>query len=282
MRDFVYRLGSDQEPPPPATARKAIARLEKGNADFADLVSGRRPDLIRHDDMGRAGDGRPPVQSPFAAVLGCSDARVPAELVFAEGVNDLFLLRVAGNVLATECMGSLEFAAANFTESLKVVVVVGHTECGAVRAAVKAYLDPDQYLAVAPTHGLRSLVDRILVAVRMADQALKAEHPKAAADPRRYADALTGVAVPLNAALTAETIRQEFASRPKAAGLAKPPAVVYGVYDLVTQRVGLPGPDAAGFAPGLTDAPATAAELNALAGRLAAAPLVRRALAAKA
>src|SRR5262249_5108503 len=81
-------------------------------------------------------------QSPFALVLGCSDARVPIESVFDQSFNDLFVVRIAGNVLGTECVGSFDYAVRHLGGGLKAVVVLGHTGCGAVTAAVDTYLNP--------------------------------------------------------------------------------------------------------------------------------------------
>ena len=112
-------------------------------------------------------------QTPFALVLGCSDARVPIEQIFDQSPNDLFVIRVAGNVLGVECLGSIDYAVANLGKSLKLVVVLGHSTCGAVSAAVDSYLAPKNYAEIAFTHALRSLVDRIQTAVRGAANALE-------------------------------------------------------------------------------------------------------------
>ena len=111
-------------------------------------------------------------QTPFAVVLGCSDARVPIEQIFDQAPNDLFVIRVAGNVLGVECLGSIDYAVAHLGKSLKLLVVLGHSTCGAVSAAVDSYLAPKNYAEIAFTHALRSLVDRIQTAVRGAAQAL--------------------------------------------------------------------------------------------------------------
>ena len=116
--------------------------------------------------------GAPPVQTPFALVLGCSDARVPIEQIFDQSYNDLFVIRVAGNVLGVECLGSIDYAMNVLGGSLKLLVVLGHSSCGAVSAAVDSYLAPRDYASIAFTHALRSLVDRIQVAVRGAATAL--------------------------------------------------------------------------------------------------------------
>jgi len=86
--------------------------------------------------------GQLPKQAPFAVVVGCSDARVPTEMIFGQGFNDLFVIRVAGNVLGDVCLGSIDFALSALSDSVKVVVMLGHSGCGAVTGAVDAYLRP--------------------------------------------------------------------------------------------------------------------------------------------
>jgi carbonic anhydrase len=98
-------------------------------------------------------------QTPFAIVLGCSDARVPAEIVFDQGLGDLFVIRVAGNIVAPSQVGSVEFAAARY--GTRLVVVLGHSQCGAILATVEALRDPDQN----HSHNLLSIVDRVRPAV---------------------------------------------------------------------------------------------------------------------
>lgn len=94
-------------------------------------------------------------QEPFAIILGCSDSRVPAELVFDQGFGDLFVIRVAGNIVAPSQIGSVEFAAAKF--ATRLVVVLGHTQCGAIHATLEELRRP----ARTQWENLRSIVDRI-------------------------------------------------------------------------------------------------------------------------
>ncbi len=94
-------------------------------------------------------------QEPFAIVLGCSDSRVPAEIVFDQGLGDLFVIRVAGNIVAPSQVGSVEFAARLYRTRL--VVVLGHTGCGAIQATVDDIERPAQE----PSRNLRSIVARI-------------------------------------------------------------------------------------------------------------------------
>lgn len=112
-----------------------------------------------HDSAATLGQVRrlplPQTQEPFAIVLGCSDSRVPAELVFGQGFGDLFVIRVAGNIVAPSQVGSVEFAAARF--GTRLAVVLGHTQCGAVAATVEELRQPASH----QSPNLRSIVDRI-------------------------------------------------------------------------------------------------------------------------
>lgn len=94
-------------------------------------------------------------QEPFAIVLGCSDSRVPAELVFDQGFGDLFVIRVAGNIVAPSQVGSVEFAAARF--GTRLVVVLGHSQCGAITATLEELLGKSS----TSSRNLRSIVDRV-------------------------------------------------------------------------------------------------------------------------
>ena len=136
------------------SAEDALARLREGNRRF---VAGQptTPPLTSYERKALAAD-----QSPFAIVLGCSDSRVPAELVFDQGFGDLFVIRVAGNIVAPSQVGSVEFAASKF--GTKLVVVMGHSGCGAITAAVEERLDG----ATTESRNLRSIVDRVRPSVQ--------------------------------------------------------------------------------------------------------------------
>lgn len=136
------------------TAGDALDRLREGNRRF---VSGQATAaaLSSHAQRATLVDG----QSPFAIVLGCSDSRVPAELVFDQGFGDLFVIRVAGNVVAPSQVGSVEFAAARF--GTRLVVVMGHSQCGAVAATLEELLGQ----STTQSANLRSIVDRVRPAV---------------------------------------------------------------------------------------------------------------------
>ena len=185
--DVVYRY--DQFEPvdhrPINDADQAIEHLARGHNRYATIVTQVHRELLGGPapkrivipanplSLGLPGlSGTAQIQAPFALVLGCSDARVPIERIFDQLPNALFIIRVAGNVLGVECLGSIDYAVNNLGESLKLLVVLGHTSCGAVTAAVESYLAPKNYAEIAFTHALRSLVDRIHTAVRGAASAL--------------------------------------------------------------------------------------------------------------
>src|SRR5262245_2872338 len=109
------------------SAREALALLREGNRRFVANQSTTAHQARREALL----DG----QEPFAIVLGCSDSRVPAELVFDQGFGDLFVIRVAGNIVAPSQVGSVEFAAARF--GTRLVVVLGHSQCGAITATLE-------------------------------------------------------------------------------------------------------------------------------------------------
>ena len=133
---------------------EALARLQAGNRQFVASIAEPATALGQARRLAPT-DG----QAPFAIVLGCSDSRVPAELVFSQGFGDLFVIRVAGNIVAPSQVGSVEFAAARF--GTRLVVVLGHTECGAVTATIEEL----RQAAPQQSPGLRSIVDRIRPAV---------------------------------------------------------------------------------------------------------------------
>lgn len=112
------------------TSIKALERLRQGNQRF---VSGQRIQTAGKDHSRRAELVQQ--QSPFAIILGCSDSRVPCELVFDQGIGDLFVIRVAGNIVAPSQIGSIEFAAEQY--GVPLVVVMGHSQCGAVLATLE-------------------------------------------------------------------------------------------------------------------------------------------------
>jgi carbonic anhydrase len=136
------------------SAREALARLQEGNRQF---VAG---NYVAHNEL--SPDRRNELvsgQSPFAVILGCSDSRVPVEVIFNQGFGDLFVIRVAGNVVAPSQIGSIEFAVEQFGTPL--VVVLGHSCCGAVKATLEELQRP----SASQSRNLRSIVDRVRPAV---------------------------------------------------------------------------------------------------------------------
>ena len=117
-------------------ATEALQRLQEGNRRFAANESAHETGNEAQRRQLLAG------QEPIAVILGCSDSRVPAEIVFDQGIGDLFVIRVAGNVVAPSLVGSVEFACSKF--GTRLVVVMGHTQCGAVQATYEALQHPDQ------------------------------------------------------------------------------------------------------------------------------------------
>jgi len=132
------------------TASEALQRLREGNQRF---VSGVRSveAMLTHSRRDQFTAG----QAPFAIILGCSDSRVPAEIVFDQGLGDLFVIRVAGNIVAPSQIGSVEFAAEQF--KTRLVVVMGHTQCGAVSATIEEMQRPKGE----QSKNIRSIVERI-------------------------------------------------------------------------------------------------------------------------
>lgn len=132
------------------SAREALERLREGNRRF---VSGAPSGDTLTSQMRRSKLAAG--QEPFAIILGCSDSRVPAEIVFDQGLGDLFVIRVAGNIVAPSQIGSVEFAAERF--GTRLVVVLGHSQCGAVLATLEELQQPTDN----QSRNLRSIVDRV-------------------------------------------------------------------------------------------------------------------------
>jgi carbonic anhydrase len=146
----------------------ALERLREGNRRFIANVRGIDALLSQHRRAELAAR-----QQPFAIVLGCSDSRSPAEILFDQGLGDLFVIRVAGNIVAPSQIASVEFAAQRF--GIPLVVVMGHTACGAIEATLEAIARPhDESL-----HNLRSIVDRVRPAIEPLTQTELAKDPAA-------------------------------------------------------------------------------------------------------
>ena len=136
-------------------AREALALLQEGNRRFVSDISSRDafPSRTRRLELASG-------QEPFAAILGCSDSRVPVEIVFDQGLGDLFVIRVAGNIVAPSQIGSVEFAAEQF--KTRLVVGLGHSQCGAIETTLEQLKRPIEN----QSRNLRSIVDLIRPSVQ--------------------------------------------------------------------------------------------------------------------
>jgi carbonic anhydrase len=147
------------------SAKEALERLREGNRRFVSDV--RNDSLSAHDRRNELAAG----QEPFAIILGCSDSRVPAEMVFDQGLGDLFVIRVAGNIVAPSQVGSVEFAAERCGSRL--VVVLGHSRCGAILATLEELQRPTEN----QSRNLHSIVDRVRPSVEtLLETDLKHDH----------------------------------------------------------------------------------------------------------
>jgi len=245
--DIVYRFDPNAtiEWKQPKSNKEALKVLASGNDRFATTVAHlqaigtgeqQHPPMIIPVNPVKLGvpivSGLEPAHAPFAMVMGCSDARVPIEHILDCSANDLFVVRVAGNVLGIECLGSVDYAATHLRSTIQSVVVLGHTGCGAVTAAVDIYLSPSNFTEIASSHAVRSLVDRIMLSVRGAARALEQVHGTKIQKHKRYRDWLITTSIFLNAAVTAFDLQREVNS------IAKGLSVSYTVYDMAWTRIG--------------------------------------------
>jgi carbonic anhydrase len=280
--DFIYRFDPDNPAakPHPHSAEAARRTLEQGNQMFAQWMDscqngnsvhqGESPCLVTCNGS-EVGLIRTPTampkQLPFAVVVGCSDSRVPTEMLFGQGFNDLFVIRVAGNVLGDECMGSIDFALNALSESVKVIVMLGHSGCGAVTGAVDAYLNPLKFWSKSTSMMLRSILQRIFVAVREAAHGLETVWGSEIREHPAFREVLIDASVALNAAQTAYNLHLEV----ERAGKWEI-EVLYGVFNLYNHRVIAPSRHATSpndGASGLSYAPTNPREFKTLAIELA-------------
>jgi carbonic anhydrase len=247
--DYIYRF-DPQNPsakPLPEDADAARQVLEDGNRLFSAWMESCRTGMVSSGEpryvvpcnglevgMPRT-QGAMPKQSPFAVVVGCSDARVPTEMLFGQGFNDLFVIRVAGNVLGDVCMGSVDFALEALADSVRVVVMLGHSGCGAVSGAVDAYLRPQKFWSRSLSPMLRTILQRIFVAVREAANGLDEVWGPDARDMPGYRESLIESAVCINAAHSAFALRQEVERSAR-----WEIEVLYGVHNIRNHQVCMP------------------------------------------
>jgi carbonic anhydrase len=262
---FTFQRGAVRAVPD--NPDEAVQRLNAGNRSFSEVVKlagegHAARSTIEFDSrlLGLDGDRRRIApQEPFAAVLGCADSRVPIELVFGEGPNELFVVRVAGNSLGADVLGSFHYAISHLRKSLRLLVVLGHSGCGALTAAVDVFLDPGGYLKIATNEQLRSIVDRQLIAVQASARALARAYGSDVMDRPGYREALIEAAITTNAALAAHSLRAALGGR----GLQGMKAV-YGVFLLDTQTIWTPQAGSSG----LGDPPADLAGFRKFADAL--------------
>ncbi len=167
-------------------AQDALQRLREGNRRFASSLRTVEP-LLSHDRRAELVAG----QEPFAIILGCSDSRVPAEIVFDQGLGDLFVIRVAGNIVAPSQIGSVEFAVSRY--GTRLVVVLGHSQCGAILATIEELSGRND----SASRNIRSIVDRIKPSVEGI----------MATDLRHHPDSLVKEAVRANVRASANHLR---------------------------------------------------------------------------
>jgi carbonic anhydrase len=272
----IYRQADAAAAQQPRDGREALAWLEEGNRRFSSLVAGNdgpgagwaAPLVIEGDFGVGAVLGQAPEPRPFGVVLGCADSRVPIELIFGRAVNDLFVVRMAGNTIGSDAIGSIEYAVRHFP-TIQNAVVLGHTLCGAVATAVDVFLKPRGFLDLASSLPLRSLVERIQAGARVASMALQEEYGRYVSEVSTYGWALLDVAVVLNAAYAAHSVRAALMADGHSSV-----AVVYGVYDLATRRVSADPAASSAFA----SPPDGAEGFRVLARSLARAPRTRELL----
>ena len=170
------------------SAAEALERLKQGNKEFASGQPAKAKDphltLVQRATLAQE-------QNPFAIILGCSDSRVPAEIIFNQGLGDLFVIRVAGNIVAPSQVGSVEFAAERYDAPL--VVVLGHSKCGAIQATIEALYNPSSK----SSSNLMSIVNRVRPSVEILMHT----------DLRHDLDKLSKVAVRANVQVSVNQLR---------------------------------------------------------------------------
>ncbi len=272
MYDIIYRYDPNHSfsREVPANAAEAIELLERGNRLFASIGTAEGSRIVHMDpaDVGMTRAGEVPKQQPFAAVLGCADARVPTEMVFDCTCNELFVVRVAGNIISGELIGSIDYAVDHFGHNLKVIVVLGHSQCGAVTAAVDAFLKPAEYLGFATAHHIRTIINTLFPAVSGAVKALLLTLGDGVEKNPGYRAALIETSVIVNAALMASILRKEFGECP----------IMCGMYDLESRCVHVPRSGSAENEIGLMEAPSGVEEFRQFAAEVAGSNHIRKLL----
>jgi carbonic anhydrase len=192
------------------TAKEALQRLIDGNERFLQGKS-RLKELMMHETLAELVKG----QNPFATILGCSDSRVPPELIFDAGLGELFIVRVAGNVISPEVAGSIQYAGSYLQTPL--LVVLGHEGCGAIQAALAT-----KYKGAKQRSRIQLLIDSILPAIENLDNGLPPEE-------------LAAQSVEMNVRWTVNTIMESPEGKARLAeGVMK---CIGAIYEIETGRV---------------------------------------------
>jgi carbonic anhydrase len=268
--DIIYRF-NPYEPVECTTfksAEEALSHLREGHGRYHEIIDGLRDrvygapseNIVIPTSLTSRGVSMVPgislAQRPFAVVVSCSDARVPLEEIFQVSANSVFVVRVAGQAMGTEVLGSILYALLNFEDSIRLIIVLGHTECGAVTAAVQSLSKTQSAPSTIPP-SIGSIVNRIQPSVKICGctpgQNVGTPHSQ---------EALVEASCFVHAAKVAMELRSEL-------GLAEQslPQVVYGVYDLRTSQIrSRPAPHTGSSRNDfLAEAPHSDAALNALA-----------------
>ncbi len=247
--DYVYRFdprraSTEVVPDSPQAARD---ELERGNRLFAQWVdscrsgqvkAGGREFVLNCNHLGAVMGWDANVigaHHPFAIIIGCSDARAPLEMILGQTLNELFVVRVAGNIVDTAGQGSIDYALEHLGASVKLVVVMGHAGCGAVTGAVDAYLNPSLYWDHEVSPSLRAILRRIMIVVHEGAAVLERVHGESVSSKPGYRQALIDMSVALNAAQTAFDLQHAVHSQKRDV------EVNFGVYDLRSGKIDLPG-----------------------------------------
>lgn len=218
----------------PSDFGEAKSLLEEGHERFRNWVARSRreeaPSTQSSDAVGLAKAlfpaDRVTDQTPFAITLGCADARVPLRMLLGSTVNDLFEIRVAGQVLGDECLGSIEYALGHLA-TIRLAAVIGHMDCGAIKAAVEYFLGEAYLRTDEMSTGLKSIIDHLLGIVVAASHGMKRAGLEEKLGEKAYQERLVLTAGVLNAAAIAHRLRWMFSAMGR-----DDVGVVYGVYDI--------------------------------------------------
>lgn len=245
--DIIYRFdpAAPLVPEKPANTEAALARLEAGNRFVNDIFDGLQLEaqeanstssfVVPIDPVSLGlpiATGIAPKQTPFACVVGCSDARVPIEHLFHCSSNELSVIRTAGNVVGQEGMASVQLATSQLAESIHSVIVLGHTDCDVIEAGVTRYQSTREFDALKMPPPVRAIVERMLIPIDGVVMALKHVAGVEIELAANYGALLNEAATYLNAAVGAYELQQ--AIRHWGGQTAD---VVYAVYDVCSTRV---------------------------------------------